>query len=77
MLTAVVEQLCLMRHPDQLPRKASRLDAAAFVQLAEMRNRLLDNALADPHAAHQPPIAVNLAALANRRMPQIHAANQI
>jgi hypothetical protein len=44
---------------------------------AELGHRLLNNATTNTHAAHQSPIALNLAVLANRGVAQIHAPNQI
>jgi hypothetical protein len=39
--------------------------------------RLLNHASANPNAAHQTPIAMNLAVLLSSRVAQIHAPNQI
>ena len=56
-----------------MTRKRPRLNATAGVKLAEMCNCLLDNTPAHPHAAHQPPITVDLPVLLHRRVAQIHA----
>ena len=63
MLVAVIEQLRLLRCADQTTRKRACFNAAALVKFAKMRNRLLDHTPADPHAAHQAPIAVDLPVL--------------
>ena len=60
-----------------MPRQRPRFKATAFIKFAKMRHRLLNDATTYPNAAHQPPIAVNLPVLANCRVPQIHAPNQI
>ncbi|MDR3388061.1 MAG: hypothetical protein P4L92_13515 [Rudaea sp.] len=72
MSAAIVEKLCALRRADQMLRQRPCFHAAAFIEFAEMRHRLLDDAPPDPHAAHQPPVAVNLAALSQRRVAQIH-----
>src|ERR1700675_2786959 len=41
-----------------------------------MRHRLLDDAPPHPHAAHQPPVAVDLPVLPANGVAQIHAASQ-
>ena len=68
---------CLLRAPDQMTRKRTRLDATARVKLAEMCNCLLDHTPAHPHAAHQPPITVDLPVLLHRRVAQIHAPSKL
>jgi hypothetical protein len=67
MFAAVVEQLCLFRYADQPVRKRPRLNPTMLIKLTKMRNRLLNDTTSDAHAAHQAPIAMNLAVLlANR-----------
>src|SRR5881394_2734909 len=73
MLAAILKKLRSFRSANQMTRKCPRVDATAGVKLAEMRNCLLDNTPAHPHAAHQPPITVDLPALLHRRVAQIHA----
>jgi hypothetical protein len=51
-----------------LLRQCPGFDAATFIEFAEMRHRLLNDAPPDPHAAHQPPIAVNLTVFPQRRV---------
>ena len=46
-----------------MPRERPRFDAAVLVKLAKMRHRLLNDPPANANAAHQAPIAVNLAVL--------------
>ena len=77
MLAAVVEQRRLLGGTDQPARKRARLNASMLIKLAKLRYRLLNDAPTDAHAAHQPPIAVNLPVLPDRRVAQIHAPNQI
>jgi hypothetical protein len=63
--------------PADQPRKCPRLNPSMLSELAKMRHRLLDDAPPNTHAAHQPPIAVNLPVLPYRRVAQAHAPNQI
>jgi hypothetical protein len=77
MRAAVVEQLLLFRGADQTACQGPRLDATALIELAEMRNSLLNDTTTDTHAAHEAPVAVNLAVLPYRRVAQVHASNQI
>ena len=72
MFAAIIEQLRALRRADQMLRQRPCFHAAAFIEFAEMRHCLLDDASPNPHAAHQPPIAVNLAVLSKRRVAQIH-----
>jgi len=44
-----------------------------FVELAKVRHGLLYHPSADAHAAHQVPIAVDLAVILANRMAQVHA----
>src|SRR5262249_15623980 len=74
---AVVEQLRVFRRPDQMPSQRPRLEAAALVEFAKMRNRLLNNPPPHPNTAHQTPITVDLPILLACRVAQIHAPNRI
>jgi hypothetical protein len=51
------------RGADQTACQRPRLDATVFIELAEMRNSLLNDTTTDTHAAHKAPVAVNLAVL--------------
>ncbi len=73
---AVVEQLRLLGRADQTPRQRPRLDATVLIELAEMRHRLLNDATTNTNAAHQAPIAMNLAVLLANRVAQIHAPSK-
>ena len=59
--------------PIRCARQRPRLQPASLVELAKLRHRLLDHTTADPHAAHQTPVAMNLAVLLPRRVAQVHA----
>jgi hypothetical protein len=72
MFAAIIKKLRTLRGADQMPRQRPRFDAARFIEFAKMRHRLLNDPPSDPHAAHQPPIAANLAVLSQRRVAQIH-----
>jgi hypothetical protein len=76
MFAAVVKKLRLFGSADHMPRQRPRFNTTAFIEFAEMRHRLLNDATTDPHAAHQTPIAMNLSVLLASRVAQIHAANQ-
>src|SRR5262245_59471875 len=56
-----------------MPRQRPCLDPSMLVEFTKVRHRLLDHPLADPHAAHQAPVAVDLAVLLANRMAQVHA----
>ena len=71
----VIEQRRLLGRADQMARQRPRLEAALLIQFAKMGNRLLNDTSADANAAHQAPIAMDLAVLPACRMTQIHAAN--
>ena len=73
MFAAVVEQPRFFRGADQAARKRARLDPSALVELAKVGDRLLDHAPSNPNAAHQTPIAMDLAVLPANRMAQVHA----
>ena len=76
MLAAIIEQLRLLGSADQPARKRPRLNASVLIELAKMRHRLLNDTPPDAHAAHQPPIAVNLPVLLANRVAQIHAPSE-
>jgi hypothetical protein len=72
----VLEQRRLLRCADQPRCKRARFEAAAFVEFAEPRNRLLDHSPPHPDAAHQRPVAMDLAVLLPSRMAQVHAPSE-
>src|SRR5271157_4057538 len=76
MVTAVVEQRRFFRGAEQPARQRARLDPPALVELAKMRDRLLDHPPPNPNAAHQGPIAMNLPVLLANRMTQVHASSE-
>jgi hypothetical protein len=73
MLPAVVEQAGLLRLTDQMTRQRPSLKPAPLVELAKLRHRLLDDATANPHAAHEAPVTMDFAVLPYRRVAQVHA----
>ena len=77
MILAVFEQLRLMRCADQISCQRARFKPPVLIELAEMRNRLLDHPPTDTNTAHQPPISVDLAVLLANRVAQIHAPKRI
>jgi hypothetical protein len=77
MFAAVVKKLGLFGSADQMPRQRPPFDATTLVEFAELRHGLLNDATTNPDAAHQTPIAMNLAILLASRVAQIHAPNQI
>lgn len=50
------------------------LQATLGVELAQLRDRTLNDAPPDAHALDQPPVAMALAVLASSRRAQVHAA---
>ena len=76
MLAAVVEQRRFFRDADQPARKRARLHPSVLIELAKVRHRLLDHPPSNAHAAHQAPIAMNLAVLLANRMAQVHAPSE-
>src|SRR6516225_1530697 len=70
---AVIEQPRFLRNANQMARQRPSLDAAALIKLAEMSDRLLDDASAEAHTAHQAPIPMDLSVLLACRAAQIHA----
>jgi len=73
MLLAVVEQAGLLGFADQMARQRPRLKPSPRVELTKLRHCLLDDAAADPHAAHKTPVAMDFAVLPSRRVAQVHA----
>jgi hypothetical protein len=55
MFAAIVKKLRVFGTADQMPCHRPRFEATTFTEFAEMRHRLLNDATANPHAAHQPP----------------------
>ena len=47
-----------------------------FIEFAQLRNGLLNHALADTYAANQSPVAMNFAVLLAGRVAQVHAHYQ-
>ena len=76
-MLAAVEQRRLLGCPDQPARKRASLNASMLIELAKLRYRLLNDAPPDAHAPHQPPVAVDLPVLPDRRVAQVHAPNRI
>src|SRR5271165_1390342 len=76
MLAAVTEQRRLLRCADQPCRQRTRHKPALLIDLAEMRHRLLDHAPTHPDAAHQRPVAMDLAVLLACRVAQVHAPSE-
>jgi hypothetical protein len=71
---AVIKQPRLFGSADQMAGQGTRLKPALLVKLAEMGNRLPDDAPANTDTADHSPIAMDLAGFANRRIAQIHEA---
>jgi hypothetical protein len=72
----VPKELGLLGRADEPMRQRPRLNAPTLIELAKMRHRLLDDTPSNAHAAHQPPIAMNLPVLPASRVTQIHASSQ-
>jgi len=67
-----LEQFVLLV-PSRNPQGQSASPRASLrVELAKLRHRLLHHLAATPHRAHQTPVAVRLAILANCRVSQVH-----
>ncbi len=62
--------------PIRCPRQRPRRQPALLVKLAKLRHRLLNDPTADPYAAHQTPIAVNLPVLLSSRVAQVHVPSE-
>ena len=60
-----------------MPRQRLRLNTTTFIEFAEMRHRLLNDATTNSNAAHQTPIAMDLAVFRASRVAQIHALSHI
>jgi hypothetical protein len=73
---AAVEQRRFFRDADQPARKRARLNPSALGELAKLCDRLLDHPPSNPNAAHQAPIAMNLAVLLANRVAQVHAPSE-
>ena len=69
-MLAAVKQRRLLGCPDQPARKHASLNASMLIELAKLRYRLLNDAPPDAHAPHQPPVAVDLPVLPDRRVAQ-------
>ncbi len=69
---ARLEQVGLRPIAGDRTRQRLRAGATMHVQLAEVRNGLLDHRAPDPHGADELPVGVNLAVLPSRRVAQIH-----
>ena len=61
----------MLRLADQVVGQRSRLEPAVLIELAELRDRLLNYLAPAPYRAHQTPVRVRLAVLAKRRVPQV------
>jgi hypothetical protein len=66
--TAVVEQRCIFGRADQMPRRCPCFEAIPLVKIAQLGHGLLDHPTSNAHAAHQSPMAVNLAVFADCRV---------
>lgn len=77
MLAAIIEQLRALGSADQPVRQRPCLHATLLVEFAELRHRLLNHPTTNAHAAHNAPIAMNLAVFAYRGVAQIHAPESI
>src|SRR6516164_3597163 len=53
--------------------RSARPKPSPRVKLAKLRDRLLNDAATDPHAAHKTPVAMDFAVLPSRRVAQVHA----
>ncbi len=69
---AVVEQIRLLGFANERARQRACAQASRFIELAQVRDRLLYHATADAYRAHQPPGAMDLAVLLSRRVAQVH-----
>jgi hypothetical protein len=73
LFAAVIEQRRFFGSADQPARQGARLDPSVLVELAKLRNRLLDHQPSDTNAPHQAPIAMNFPVLPANRVAQVHA----
>ena len=72
----VIEQRRLFRSANQMTGERLRLKPSLHVNVAKLGHRLLNNTPANPDAAHQCPVAMDLSRLSLRGVAQIHALNQ-
>src|SRR5258708_19852120 len=77
LLAAIIEQLRALGSSDQPVRQRPCLHATLLIEFAELRHRLLNDPTTNTHAAHNSPIAMNLAVFAYRGVAQIHAPKSI
>src|SRR6266403_2043769 len=77
LLATIIEQLRAFGSSDQPVRQRPCLQAALLIEFAELRHRLLNDPTTNTHAAHNSPIAMNLAVFAYRGVAQIHAPESI
>jgi len=75
-LTLTEQLLQLLTNPNIVFLLLAVGAQAVLIELAELRHRLLNDATTDAHAAHQPPVTMDLAVLLARRVAQVHAAYQ-
>ena len=64
------------RRADQPARQRARLNPPVLIELAKLRHRLLNHPPPDTNAAHQTPVAMNLAVLLANRVAQVHAPSE-
>jgi len=76
MFAPVIEQRRFFRGADQPARQRARFRPSALVELAKLRDRLLDHPSSDTNNAHQGPIAMNLPVLLANRVAQVHAPSE-
>src|SRR5208282_20821 len=76
LFAAVIEQRRFFRRADQPARQRARLHTSVLVELAKMRDRLLDHPFSNTNAPHQTPIAMNLPVLPANRVAQVHAPSE-
>ncbi len=67
-----LKQLVLLFPPRDPQGQGAGPRPSLPVELAKLRHRLLHHSAAATHRAHQTPVTVRLAVLANRRVSQIH-----
>ncbi len=69
---AIVKQARVLGLANQGARQRAGAHPPRFIQLSEMRYRLLNHSPADAHRTHQAPAAMRLAVFLARRVAQIH-----
>jgi hypothetical protein len=77
LLAAIIEQPRALGSADQPVRQRPCPHATLLIEFAELRHRLLNDPTTNTHAAHNSPIAMNLAVFAYRGVAQIHAPKSI